>query len=382
MSSLKPVSVEGSARGQNDPGVAGARRSKSRPSAPGSHASNAHASKPHLSNPQASSEVLVRDVKALARDVEALKREVVEGLRRSPKRVSSSVLYDAEGSRLFQRIMGLPSYYLSRAEEEVLRVHARAMARRFSNERLSVVDLGAGDGSKTAILLRALGEVTSELVYAPVDVSRAALEGLERAHRERSPEIPLSLVEGDYTNGLAEVGERFPGHRRLALFLGSNIGNLEASDAARLLSTWRRALVPGDCLLLGFDLLKDPELLQRAYDDEQEITASFNMNLLQRLNRELGANFEPSAFRHLARYNPKLRAMESYLLSEREQDVTVAGERVHFAAWEAVQTEISCKYREEDVRAFAEQAGFRVSGWYYDSRRWFLDALFEVAERG
>jgi L-histidine N-alpha-methyltransferase len=227
-------------------------------------------------------------------------------------------------------------------------------------------------------LLRALAEVVEEIVYLPVDVSRSALEELERAHRERLPAMALSAVEGDYLNGLAEAAARYPGYRRLALFLGSNIGNLEASDAVALLSTWRRALCRGDQLLLGFDLLKDPELLQRAYDDQEGVTAEFNRNLLRRLNRELDADFDVGAFRHLARYNPQIAAMESYLVSEREQLVRVAGERIHFMAWEAVQTEISCKYRESDVRSFAERAGFEPSGWYYDSRHWFLDALWRV----
>ncbi len=309
---------------------------------------------------------------------EALAREVLAGLRRVPKRICSSALYDAEGSRIFQRIMELPSYYLSRAEEEVFRTHAHAIAHGFRGERVTVVDLGAGDGSKTVLLLRALSGVAKEVAYVPVDVSHAALEELERAHLERLPEMPFAAVEGDYLNGLAEAAERYPGRRRLALFLGSNIGNLEAFDAVNLLSTWRGALAPGDQLLLGFDLLKDPELLQRAYDDDEGITAEFNRNLLRRLNRELDADFDLDSFRHLARYNPQLGAMESYLVSERDQVVHVAGERVQFMAWEAIQTEVSCKYRERDVRSFAERSGFEPTGWYYDSRRWFLDALWRV----
>jgi L-histidine N-alpha-methyltransferase len=309
---------------------------------------------------------------------DVLARDVLAGLRRVPKRICSSALYDAEGSRIFQRIMELPSYYLSRAEEEVFRTHAHAIARGFRGERVTVVDLGAGDGSKTVLLLRALSDVANEVAYVPVDVSRAALDDLERAHRDRLPAIQFSAVEGDYLNGLAEAAARYPGRRRLALFLGSNIGNLEAREAVNLLSTWRGGLSRGDELLLGFDLLKDPELLQRAYDDDEGVTAEFNRNLLRRLNRELDADFDVDAFRHLARYNPQVAAMESYLVSERDQIVHVAGERIHFLAWEAIQTEVSCKYREADVRSFAEKSGFHPSGWYYDSRHWFLDALFRV----
>jgi dimethylhistidine N-methyltransferase len=348
MSTLKTTIAELHAGCPDDPGVARALTQRSRPSAPRRSMN------------------------------EALARDVLAGLRRAPKRICSSALYDAEGSRIFQRIMALPSYYLSRAEEEVFRTHAAAIAARFRGQRLSVVDLGAGDGSKTVLLLRALSEVAREVAYVPVDVSRSALEELERAHRERLPGMPFSAVEGDYLNGLAEAAARYPASRRLALFLGSNIGNLEAREAVALLSTWRGALSPGDELLLGFDLLKDPDLLQRAYDDDEGVTAEFNRNLLRRLNRELDADFDLDAFRHLARYNPQVAAMESYLVSARDQVVHVAGERIHFMAWEAMQTEISCKYREVDVRSFAEKSGFAPSGWYYDSRHWFLDTLFRV----
>ncbi len=303
---------------------------------------------------------------------------ILAGLQAQPKQLPSAYFYDQQGSELFRRIMQLPSYYLSRCEAEVISRHAPRIAEQCRAERLVVVDLGAGDGSKTRPLLDALARTCSELIYAPVDISADALQGLGDAHRARYPALPFDPVVGEYTTGIELVGKRYPKHRRLALFLGSNIGNLAPAEAISLLSTWRASLGPGDSMLLGFDLLKDPEVLQLAYADPQGVTAAFNLNLLARMNRELGANFDLGAFRHFARFDARRCAMESYLLSTREQVVNVAGSRIAFAAWEPIHTEISCKYRESDVLSFARASGFSSLCNYYDERRYFLDALWRT----
>ncbi len=307
-----------------------------------------------------------------------LEQKVLAGLRRRPKSLPSAYLYDEEGSRLFRRIMALPEYYVSRAEAEILATHARRMAEVCAARRVALVDLGAGDGSKTRVLLDALTRTCEELTYAPVDICAQALAELEVSHAEHHPRVPIACFVGDYAGGLAAVARRFPDHRRVALFLGSNLGNLAGAEAQALLATWRRALRPGDALLLGLDLVKDPEVLQAAYDDRAGVTAAFNLNLLERMNRELGADFDPSSFRHYARFEPRCNAMESFLVSTRDQLVRVAGECIGFAAWEAIQTEISCKYRESDVVAMARGAGFSPVEWFYDSRRWFLNALLRA----
>lgn len=297
-------------------------------------------------------------------------------LRDRPRRIPSHYFYDSLGSELFRRIMELPSYYLTRCETEVLTRHAAEIAAHCRSENLVVVDLGAGDGSKTQLLLDALRDTCSEVVYSPVDVSAGALEALSVTHRSRFPAIGIDPVAGDYTSGLERTGWRYPRHRRLALFLGSNIGNLSPAAATQLLRTWRASLRPGDFFLIGFDLIKDPEILQRAYDDEQGVTAAFNLNLLQRLNREFCADFKLDAFRHFARFDPRHHAMESYLLSTRDQLVRIGGERLGFGAWEAIHTEISCKYRESDVLAFARASGFLPIQNYTDTLHYFLDALW------
>ena len=311
-----------------------------------------------------------------------LREVVLAGLRQRPKRLPSSFFYDDEGSRLFRRIMELPGYYLSRAELEILTTAAPRLAGAFAGRSLVVADLGAGDGSKTRVLLQALAGVCPELCYAPIDISMGALDELGR---QRGPE--LSGVELDplvmtFEAGLREVGLRHPGHTRLGLLLGSNIGNFTHSEALLLLAELHRALRRGDHLLIGFDLLKDPELLQRAYADDEGVTAAFNLNLLARMNRELGADFDAGAFRHFARYDPGKQAMESFLLSTRDQLVRIGPECIGFSAWEAMQTEISCKYRETDVLYLARNSGFTPVGWYYDGQRRFLDVLLRADSPG
>ncbi len=308
----------------------------------------------------------------------ALDEKVLAGLRRRPKQLPSAYLYDEAGSRLFRRIMALPEYYVARVEAEILTEHAPRIAEACAGRRVALVDLGAGDGTKTSVLIDALAARCERLAYAPVDICAEALTELEAAHAARHPRVPVTSFAGDYAEGLAAVGERFHDHVRVALFLGSNIGNLPADEAAALLDTWRRVLRSGDYLLVGFDLVKDPVLLQAAYDDAQGVTAAFNLNLLVRMNRELGCDFDPACFRHYARFDPRRNAMESYIVSTRDQLVRVGDECIGFGAWEAIHTETSCKYREADVAAFARTAGLAPVGWFYDSRRWFLDALLRV----
>ena len=308
----------------------------------------------------------------------ALDQQVLAGLRRRPKFLPSAYLYDERGSHLFRQIMALPEYYVSRAEAESLTTHAARIAELCAARRVALVDLGAGDGSKTSVLLRALENKCERLTYGPVDICAEALTELAACHAERHPRVPIHAFVGDYADGLAAVGRRLQDHRRVALFLGSNLGNLPADEATALLGTWRRALRPGDYLLLGLDMVKDPEMLQAAYDDSAGVTAAFNLNLLTRMNRELGADFDLSSFRHYARFDPRRNAMESFLVSTRDQLVRVGGECIGFAALEAIHTETSCKYRESDVTAFARSAGFSPVEWFYDTRRWFLNALLRV----
>jgi dimethylhistidine N-methyltransferase len=240
----------------------------------------------------------------------------------------------------------------------------------------TVVDLGAGDGAKTHLLLAALAGRTPRLVYSPVDVSAEALRSACERTGAALPGLELSPVQGQYAEAVGQLGAR--AGALLVLFLGSNIGNLEKGPALALLRSLRRSLRPGDHVLVGFDLFKGQDVLRPAYDDAQGITAAFNLNLLARMNRELGADLDLSAFSHRATFDPARLAMESWLVSRRAQRATIAGRAFRFEAGEAIHTEISCKYRESDVAEFARESGFEQAGRFFDRRRWFLDALWRV----
>jgi uncharacterized SAM-dependent methyltransferase len=191
------------------------------------------------------------------------------------------------------------------------------------------------------------------------------------------PRLRVEPVQGEYFDGLRTLGQR-DGGALLVLFLGSNVGNLERGEAIAFLRSLRGALRPGDHVLVGFDLLKDPATLRAAYDDPDGVTAAFNLNLLARINRELDGDFDPGAFEHVATFDPARPAMESWLRSRRRQRVRVAGRCFRFEAGERIHTEVSCKYRERDVAAFAAAAGFEEAGRFRDRRRWFVDALWRV----
>ena len=299
-----------------------------------------------------------------------------------PRSLPSLHLYDAAGSRIFQRIMELEEYYPTRCEEEILEVHGEAIVAPFLGRRCTLVDLGAGDGTKTRLLLSHLHRNCPNLRYAPVDISASALLKSSAEMSVAFPGLEVAPVAAEYAEGLLWLGTREKsGGAFLVLFLGSNIGNLEHGEARRLLVKLREALRPGDHVLVGFDLLKDLGVLRRAYDDPRGVTAAFNLNLLSRMNRELQADFDLSAFAHRATFDPRRPAMESWLESLRDQVVTVAGRRFPFVASERIHTEISCKYREADVTAFARAAGFAEVGHFRDRRSWFLDALWRVPGR-
>ncbi len=306
------------------------------------------------------------------------RRDVLGGLSGTPRALPSLYFYDAWGSRLFQRIMALEDYYPTRCEMEILRRSGNEVVAPLLDRHGTVVDLGAGDGAKTHLLLARLHRRSPSLSYAPIDVSLAALRDASSRMAARYPGLRVTPFAGDYAEGLRWLAAREASGALLVLFLGSNIGNLERGAAIAFLRELRGALRPGDHVLVGFDLLKDLEVLRRAYDDAQGVTAAFNLNLLARMNRELGADIDLSSFEHLATFDPARPAMESWLVSLKTQVVTVAESRFSFRAGERIHTEISCKYREEDVTEFGRLAGFAETGRFRDRRGWFLDVLWRV----
>jgi dimethylhistidine N-methyltransferase len=278
--------------------------------------------------------------------------------------------------------MELPGYYPTRVERSILEAHARAMIEAVSATEILVIDLGAGDASKTTLLLRAARDVGLAATYAPIDVSSGALASARAAVERSLPGQAVLPICDDYLSGLARLATKQPGVPRLALLLGSNVGNLEHDAASQLLRTLASVLEPADHLLVGFDRMKDPRRLRGAYDDDEGVTAAFNLNLLRRINRELGADFDLGAFRHIATFDPSRPAMVSWLLSTKRQDVHVLGRTFELDAWEAIHTEISCKYREEHLERFSGEAGLAEVARWTDDAGDFTDVLYRLASRG
>jgi L-histidine Nalpha-methyltransferase len=305
-----------------------------------------------------------------------LLREVLAGLGRRPRSLPPRLFYDERGSRLFQWITNLPGYYLTRCERDILERHADDVALRLGGRPCVAVDLGAGDGHKTQLLLERLRARCPAVTYAPLDVSAAALDEAAARVRAELPGVAVRPLRAEYADGLRRLSAA-PGVK-LVLFLGSSIGNLESREAASFLRALRLSLRPGDHALVGFDLLKPVPLLRAAYDDPQGVTRAFNLNLLLRLNREWGADFDLGAFRHVATFDRRRPAMESWLESARRQTVHLAGRAFALEAGERIHTEISCKYTRRRVSRFAREAGFVEVARFEDARGWFLDALWSV----
>lgn len=283
-----------------------------------------------------------------------LVEEVLAGLHRTPKRLSPAYLYDRSGSQLFDAICVLPEYYLTRTETGILARHAAEMAACIGEQAL-LLEPGSGSSSKTRLLLDALPDLAA---YVPVDISRSHLLQAARAVQAAYPRLDVLPVCADFTQGFTLPTPRRPPARVVVFFPGSTLGNFDRPEAIRLLQLMHRTAGAGGGLLVGIDLAKEPAILERAYNDAAGVTAAFNMNLLVRLNRELAADFDTRCFHHEAVWVPAESRIEMHLVSDRDQTVRLAGERVEFAAGERLVTEHCHKYTAE---SFASQA--RAAGW-------------------
>jgi dimethylhistidine N-methyltransferase len=295
------------------------------------------------------------------------------------KELPSKYLYDEVGSALFEVISALPEYGLTRADQRLLRNHAGEMVARISSPAL-VAELGSGSGKKTRYLLEALDN-RQQTRYCPIEISHTALT---MCARELGDIDHISIVgfEREYLDGLEEVADRrCDGEQLLVLFLGSTIGNFDRPADVKFLRAVRRALQPGDALLLGTDLIKPIPQMLDAYDDSLGVTAAFNLNLLARINRELGANFVLSQFEHEARFNPETRSIEMHLRSARNQSVNIsrAGFSVTFGEGETIWTESSHKYSRPELLQLAMAASFRCEAQWVDEEWPFAESLL-VAE--
>jgi len=310
---------------------------------------------------------------ARARDESDFAGAVRAGLSKHPKELPSRYFYDEIGSALFDAITALPEYGLTRADARVLRHHAREIVA-CAGEPLTVAELGSGSGAKTRWVLQAVAE-REPVTYYPIDVSCKALDGCVRELDEFGTIVPL---HASYLDGLREVVSRRRGRQRLlVLFLGSTIGNFDRPAIVPFLREVRETLRRGDSLLLGTDLLKPIHTMVRAYADPTGVTSAFNLNLLGRINRELGGDFDLRHFAHVARYNPRERRIEMHLKSTRRQKVTIRGSdfTCEFATGETIWTEACHKFRAEEIAEFAEAAGFICDAQWIDEEWPFAESL-------
>lgn len=307
-------------------------------------------------------------------------RDVLKGLRAPQKFLESKYFYDGRGDELFQHIMHCPEYYPTDCEFEILSEKTGEIIDQLlrQNKSFDIVELGAGDALKSTFLLRYLQQKNVEFTYYPIDISANVISLLEDQMPQRLPGLSMRGLHGEYFEMLKAAGE-ISKRPKLVLFLGGNIGNMFPEDAKRFCVKLREHLNPGDMLLIGFDLKKDPRVILKAYNDVQGFTRAFNLNLLNRINNELDANFEIDQFEHYPTYDPETGACKSYLVSLRDQHVCIGPDqvRIDFKENECIHMEISQKYTVKQTDLMAITAGFTPMAHFCDSRKWYIDAIWK-----
>lgn len=308
---------------------------------------------------------------------EQFARDVEEGLSASPKWLSSKYFYDEKGDELFVKIMHMPEYYLSGCEYEIMREQGRDIIRSLdmNGEVFDLYELGAGDGTKTLELLRNL-RGKYRFTYKPIDISDHAVKTLEKRVKDEVPDVAVKGMQGEYFEVLNTLNT---GRPKVILFMGSNIGNLGDDRANNFLRGLSERMNEGDKLLLGVDLKKPKEIVLPAYDDAQGYTRRFNLNLLARINRELGGDFDLRNFDHDPVYDEEHGWALSFLLSLREQEVRIKALRktFSFAKGERIFTEISRKYDDAAIANIGRNTGLRIVARFRDRKAYFEDVLFE-----
>lgn len=301
----------------------------------------------------------------------------IEGLAATPKRLPSCLFYDERGDHLFRTIMALPEYYLTRCETEIIQTNKELLSMLFSEggEPFDLVELGAGDATKTEILLQLMSDNQVDFTYVPVDISPHVLQLL---HSRLGKNIPTLKIE-PVNARIESIHEHVHGNRRrVFLYLGANIGNFTFQASKRFLHELASGMMNDDTIVIGFDLKKDPRLILRAYDDSEGVTREFNLNVLKRLNRECGADFNLANFSHFPSYDPESGLTKSFLVSNVDQVVNFgrAQKRFYFRKWETIHTEVSLKFDTLMIEELAEYAGLEVAEFFYDSKSFFCDVLF------
>ena len=311
---------------------------------------------------------------------EQLALDVLMGFTSDPKYLPPIHFYDAKGSEIFQKIMSSKDYYLTECELEIIKDHGEEIISKFdASKKLQVVELGAGDGYKTRHLIEKILNKKMDLTFSPIDISKRALEDLAENFEKSFKDIKVQGLQGEYFQSLRWLSAQ-PSCQRLVLFLGSNIGNFKRPQAEVFLKTLWNVLQDGDYVLIGADLKKDIDKMLWAYNDREGYTKEFNLNLLGRINRELGANIDIKKFQHFGTYNVKLGAMESFLVSLEKQEIEISAlnRKFQFKAFESIHVESSYKYLISEMREMANHAGFGMDQVFLDSKKYFADFLLKV----
>lgn len=304
-------------------------------------------------------------------------KDVIAGLTATPKHLDSKYFYDAAGDKLFQDLMSCDEYYPTNCEMEIFTSQTAALANAIDADGrpFDLIELGAGDATKSSHLLRHLISRDTDFTYLPIDISGNVISYLNITLPVTLPGIKITGLQGEYFDMLKKAAA-ISANRKVVMFLGSNIGNMPVTDAEEFCRELRNNLSPGDMVLVGVDLKKNPKTVLAAYNDSEGITKKFNLNLLERINRELGADFDVSRFDHYAMYDPETGACKSYLVSLTDQQVKVGGQVIDFKRDEYIYMEISQKYTADQISEMAERTGFKPMGQVYDNKSWFVDAVW------
>ncbi len=308
----------------------------------------------------------------------AFAEDTYKGLTSYPKYLLSKYIYDKNGDKLFQKIMDMPEYYLTSCESDILELNKEDISRSFSSDSgFDLIELGAGDGKKTKIILKELVNEKLKFNYLPVDISENVLGELEKSLKKEIPEVNVKVQQGTYFKTLEKLSE-YNSRKKVILVLGSNIGNLSHKEAVEFLKNIAQAMSKEDMLFMGFDQKKHPQKILDAYNDPAGITEEFNKNLLVRINRELDGNFNIDEFMHWESYDPETGTAKSFLVSKTNQKVNIGklGIQVNFEAWESVHTEISQKYDDSIVRWLSDEAGLHLEKSFGDKDNCFKNYIF------
>lgn len=306
--------------------------------------------------------------------------DVIKGLKAPQKHLSSKYFYNEQGDILFQKIMNCKDYYLTRAEMDIFQNSSAQLADGIcaNASAFDLIELGAGDATKTFHLLKYLTEQKADFRYLPIDISGYILDVLENNLFASLPNLSVCTIQGDYFEALQKACE-LSSNRKVLLFLGSNIGNMSLKESLDFCRKLSQNLIQGDKIIIGFDLKKNPATILKAYNDSEGFTSQFNVNLLIRINQELEGNFDIANFEHYQTYDPETGACKSYLVSLCNQEVTIGSETISFTQNESIFMEVSQKYALDEIEKMAFESGFKPVLNCFDTHHYFVDAIWEVA---